>query len=350
METGVVIAFVIALAIVAVLIIVNIVEYFIYFNRETQYYISEMHRAGDYDEYRYWRRKLRCHYLCLIPFVNKRNVRKAYGFFFHRARHAKKEAKGDGILHILAPSVIGACLCAVCLCGMSWAWFTTSVGTGTQTITTSSYMMSNTVLCNGIEQNGTSHKDKSTEYTFTSGTYTVFLNTVGTDNATGYCKVKIGDAVYYTDQISANGTFTFSIEANGTVDVLLIPSWGSCATRTEANRICSGATVQAEGVPVTVPANENTSANQNTDVKPSKTDMTVTTSPEPNTEPTTTEPVTTESITTEPEIAAQQENTENTTVFSEEDTVSDEVSVSEEKSEISIDTTMQQEPGTSAGN
>ena len=335
METGVIIAFVIAFAIVAVLIIVNIVEYFIYFNRETQYYISEMHRAGDNDEYRYWRRKLRCHYLCLIPFVNKRNVRKVYSFFFHRARHAKKEAKGDGVLHILAPSVIGACLCAVCLCGMSWAWFTTSVGTGTQTITASSYVMSNTVLCNGIEQSGVS-------YTFTSGTYFVTLNTVGTDNATGYCKMKIGDTVYYTDQISANGTFTFSIEADGTVDVVLIPSWGNCATRTEANRICGGATVQAEGAPVTVPANENTSANQNTDVELSDPDLTVTTSPEPNTEPATTESVTNESITTEPESAAQPENTENTTAHSDGDTASEKIP------ETSIDTTVQQEQSISA--
>ena len=337
METGVIIAFVIAFTIVAVLIIVNIVEYFIYFNRETQYYISEMHRAGDNDEYRYWRRKLRCHYLCLIPFVNKRNVRKVYSFFFHRARHAKKEAKGDGVLHILAPSVIGACLCAVCLCGMSWAWFSTSVGTGTQTITASSCVMSNTVLCNGIEQSGVSYKDGRTKYTFTSGTYFVTLNTVGTDNATGYCKMKIGDTVYYTDQISANGTFTFSIEADGTVDVVLIPSWGNCATRTEVNRICGGATVQAEGAPVTVPANENTSANQNTDVELSDPDLTVTTSPEPNTEPATTESVTNESITTEPESAAQPENTENTTAHSDGDTASEKIP------ETSIDTTVQQE-------
>ena len=174
------------------LIIVNIVEYFIYFNRETQYYISEMHRAGDNDEYRYWRRKLRCHYLCLIPFVNKRNVRKVYSFFFHRARHAKKEAKGDGVLHILAPSVIGACLCAVCLCGMSWAWFTTSVGTGTQTITASSYVMSNTVLCNGIEQSGVSYKDGSTKYTFTSATYTVTLNRSPYSNM-----ISLRDVIHY---------------------------------------------------------------------------------------------------------------------------------------------------------
>lgn len=343
-DSGALILLIVLIVSAFLLIVIKLAQFADHFSREKKYLLTEMNRAADYNEYRYWRRELRCLYLCLIPFVNKRNVRKVYSFFFHRARHAKKEAKGDGIIHILAPSIIGVCLCAVCLCGMSWAWFTTSVGTGTQTITASSYVMSNTVLCNGIEQSGVSYKDGSTKYTFTSGTYTVTLNTVGTDNASGYCKVKIGDTVYYTDQISANGTFTFSIEADGTVGVVLIPSWGSCATRTEANRICSGATVQVEGTPVTAPAKEDTSANQNTTVKPSDPDLTVTTSPEPNTESAMTEPVNAESITTEPESTAQPENTENTTVYSDGDTGSEKVL------ETSIDTAVQQEQSISADN
>ena len=39
------------------------------FGREKQYLLNEMRRAADYNEYRYWRRELRCLYLCLIPFV-----------------------------------------------------------------------------------------------------------------------------------------------------------------------------------------------------------------------------------------------------------------------------------------
>ena len=91
-----------------------------------------------------------------------------------------------------------------------------------------------------------------------------------------------------------------------------------------------------------MPANENTSANQNTDVELSDPDLTVTTSPEPNTEPTTTESVTNESITTEPESAAQPENTENTTAHSDGDTASEKIP------ETSIDTTVQQEQSISA--
>ena len=117
METGVIIAFVIAFAIVAMLIIVNIVEYFIYFNRETQYYISEMHRAGDNDEYRYWRRKLRCHYLCLIPFVNKRNVRKVYSFSF-TVQDMQKRKRRETVFFISLPLRLSVLACVLCACAV----------------------------------------------------------------------------------------------------------------------------------------------------------------------------------------------------------------------------------------
>ena len=101
------------------LIIYKLAEFFTEFNRDTRYILLEMNRAADSDEYRYWRRELRCHYLCLIPFVNERNVMKVYPVFFHRAKHATKEKRSDGLMHILAPSVLAICLCAICLCGVS---------------------------------------------------------------------------------------------------------------------------------------------------------------------------------------------------------------------------------------
>ena len=39
---------------------------------------NEMQRADSMGEYRYWRKQLRCHRLCLLPFVNTRNVEKIY--------------------------------------------------------------------------------------------------------------------------------------------------------------------------------------------------------------------------------------------------------------------------------
>ncbi|MEI3518488.1 MAG: hypothetical protein V8R14_03350 [Clostridia bacterium] len=100
-----------------------------------------MNRAADYNEYRYWRRELRCLYLCLIPFVTERNVMKVYPVFFHRAKHAAKKKRSDGLMHILAPSMLAICICAICLCGVSWAWFTASTSTGTTAIQSSSYKL-----------------------------------------------------------------------------------------------------------------------------------------------------------------------------------------------------------------
>ena len=84
------------------------------FRRDTEYILSEMNRAESDVGYRYWRRELRCHYLCLIPFVTERNVMRLYHRLYHRPAKEKKEKRSDGFGHIIAPSVIGACICAVC--------------------------------------------------------------------------------------------------------------------------------------------------------------------------------------------------------------------------------------------
>ena len=100
-----------------------------------------MNRAADYNECHYWRKEFCCLYLRLIPFVTERNVMRVYPVFFHRAKHAAKEKRSDGLMHILAPSMLAICICAICLCGVSWAWFTASTSTGTTQIQSSSYKL-----------------------------------------------------------------------------------------------------------------------------------------------------------------------------------------------------------------
>lgn len=100
-----------------------------------------MNRAADYNECHYWRKEFCCLYLRLIPFVTERNVMRVYPVFFHRAKHAAKEKRSDGLMHILAPSMLAICICAICLCGVGWAWFTASTSTGTTQIQSSSYKL-----------------------------------------------------------------------------------------------------------------------------------------------------------------------------------------------------------------
>lgn len=166
-DSGALILLIVLIVSAFLLIVLKLAQFVNHFSREKQYLLTEMHRAADYNEYRYWRRELRCLYLCLIPFVTERNVMKVYPVFFHRAKHATKEKRSDGLMHILAPSMLAICICAICLCGVSWAWFTASTSTGTTAIQSSSYKLLYQV---GEDATATELAEAGTAYTLTSDT------------------------------------------------------------------------------------------------------------------------------------------------------------------------------------
>ena len=270
-----------------VILMVKLAAYIRHFNGETRRIIMKMQRAADEKEYCYWHKMLRCHYLCLIPFVNERNVSGAYSFFFHQPKRAEKETRIDGVFHILAPSLAAFCLCAVCLCGASWAWFTASTSTGTAQIQSSSYKLSYQIGSDTAEL-----AETGTAYTLTSDTTVITLKATGTAGATGYCSIKIGDETYYTKQISVNDTsgFTFTVNAAADTTITLTPKWG---TYSHDATLHNGDVITATG---SQPSNTQTP------------DNTVTT--EPSTEPTAPTAPTTpsstpaESATTAPEPSA----------------------------------------------
>lgn len=293
-DSGALILLIVLIVSAFLLIVLKLAQFSNHFIREKQYLLTEMHRAADYNEYRYWRRELRCLYLCLIPFVTERNVMKVYPVFFHRTKHATKEKRSDGLMHILAPPMLAICICAVCLCGVSWAWFTASTSTGTRAIQSSSYRLSYQV---GDDTAATVLTEVKTVTVPESGSCKITLSATGTAGATGYCSIKIDDETYYTEQIYVNNTsgFTFTVKAAAGTEITLTPKWGSCAVRDNANLITKDGKITATG-----------SQQSNTQTP----DNTVTT--EPSTEPTPTTPTvpTTpsstpkESATTTPEPSA----------------------------------------------
>ena len=192
-NSGALILLIVLIASAFLLIVLKLAQFVNHFSREKQHLLTEMHRAADYNEYRYWRRELRCLYLCLIPFVTERNVMKVYPVFFHRAKHAAKKKRSDDLMHILAPSMLAICICAICLCGVSWAWFTASTSTGTTTIQSSSYKLLYQV---GEDTASTELGEAGTAYTLTSDTAVITLKANGTPGAAGYCSIKIGDKIY----------------------------------------------------------------------------------------------------------------------------------------------------------
>ena len=174
-DSGALILLIVLIVSAFLLIVIKLAQFVNHFSREKQHLLTEMHRAADYNEYRYWRRELRCLYLCLIPFVTERNVMKVYPVFFHRAKHAAKKKRSDGLMHILAPSMLAICICAVCLCGASWAWFTASTTTGTTTIQSSSYKLLYQV---GDNTTATELAETDNTYTLTSDTTVITLKAV----------------------------------------------------------------------------------------------------------------------------------------------------------------------------
>ena len=224
-DSGALILLIVLVVSAFLLIVIKLAQFVNRFSREKQYLLNKMYRAADYNEYRYWHRELRCFYLCLIPFVTERNVMKVYPVFFHRAKHATKEKRSDGFMHILAPSMLAICICAICLCGASWAWFTASTSTGTTTIQSSSYKLLYQV---GEDTASTELGEAGTAYTLTADTRVIKLKANGTPGAAGYCSIKIGDKIYYTEQIFVNDTsvFTFTVNAAAGTKIILTSKWG----------------------------------------------------------------------------------------------------------------------------
>lgn len=288
-DIGTMILLIVLIVSAFLLILIRFAKFINDFGREKQYLLNEMHRAADYNEYRYWRRELRCLYLCLIPFVTERNVMKVYPVFFHRAKHATKEKRSDGLVHILAPSMLAICICAICLCGASWAWFTASTSTGTTAIRSSSYKLSYQIGSDKAEL-----AETGTAYTLKADTTVITLKAAGTAGATGYCSIKIGDETYYTEQISVNDTseFTFTVNAAANTQIILTPKWGTYshdATPYKGNVITATGSQQS-----------NTQAPDNTVTAEPSTEPAPTTP----TAPTTPSSTPTESTTTAPEPSA----------------------------------------------
>lgn len=317
-DSGALILLIVLIASAFLLIVLKLAQFVNHFSREKQHLLTEMHRAADYNEYRYWRRELRCLYLCLIPFVTERNVMKVYPVFFHRAKHAAKKKRSDGLMHILAPSMLAICICAVCLCGASWAWFTASTTTGTTTIQSSSYKLLYQV---GDNTTATELAETDNTYTLTSDTTVITLKATGTAGATGYCSIKIGDETYYTERIFVDGTFTFTVNAAAGTTITLTPKWGSCAVRDNTNSITKDGEITATGSQQsnTQPPDNTVTAEPSAEPTAPTAPTTPGSSPAENkttaSEPaaTTPDPAQSESTDTEPSCAPETATPENTT-------------------------------------
>lgn len=219
---------------IVVLAIVKLASFLQRFYENTQYICWKMDWADSDEEYRRWRKELRCHYLTLIPFVTARNVIPVYDFFFQNSNHAEKEERKDCLVPLLMPSILGICICMICVCSMTWAWYSAGVSGGTTTLKAARYEIAVEIKDTSGELI-TANVDGS--YTLHAGTYTVALTAHG-DASTGYCKMDVGGRKLHSSQLytkqsdSHINTLTFTVTAESAETVSFISVWGTYSGQT----------------------------------------------------------------------------------------------------------------------
>lgn len=158
-------------------------------------------------------------------------------------KHAEEQScsKDNGsVFRILAPSAFGICICAVCLCGSSWAWFTAAMTTDVATIQTATYTASVDATQGETKLSATTAKDGATEFALEAGKdYVIAISPTGTATS-GYCKVHFEDKDYYTEQLTS-GSFSFTVHASKNSTLIVAPQWGTCAVANSGNTIGNSA-------------------------------------------------------------------------------------------------------------
>ena len=139
---------------------------------------------------------------------------------------------------MLAPSVVGIILCAICLFGTSWAWFTVTQKKTVDPIRTASYTGAVTVNNEAVAV--AQLEDGAADYTVSLKANTLYTITITAngDASTGYYIVRFGGQEYYTQQISKGGSITFTANFAEDGDMTITPQWGTCTVA--GNKIENG--------------------------------------------------------------------------------------------------------------
>ena len=180
----------------------------------------------------------------------------------YRAKRIEKRRNSDNILRLLAPSVIGACICAVCLCGASWAWFTAATEASTTTIRSATFQISGVnVTANASKTNDaqatTGQVCKAEggkfELSLPVGRYILRISpAAGNTSTKGFCRITIfkndesAGTAYYTSNISKD-EFSVNIQADKDIRVVIEPIWGDVAAyNTSVTPLADGGNIPAQ--------------------------------------------------------------------------------------------------------
>lgn len=167
-----------------------------------------------------------------------RHSKRFWSDLFYVPKYEKVSDKA--FLRMMLSSVFGILLCGICLAGLTWAWFTSSITSTANTITAADFSIaiiykndSNEVI-NPFNESGT----------LKSGTYKVTITASGSAT-TGYCTVELklsdnNEKIYHTIQLYPAGgegkpqSVEFSVSVSDGSLLAITPQWGTCAVKATA--------------------------------------------------------------------------------------------------------------------
>lgn len=170
-------------------------------------------------------------------------MKKLYETYLHVPKEGKIKEK------VFVSRIAVAVVCMVCcLSAMgfsAYAYFTSSVTSGLNTIRAAVYSTDIVVTdSSNVLVAETKEDDATNSYSLSKGTYTVTIVAQGTAT-TGYCKVVVNDTEnYYTAPITPNETLKFEIQCNdSSAEVRIITNWGSCSVKENAKIVENNASI-----------------------------------------------------------------------------------------------------------
>ncbi len=246
---------------VGFLLILCLIKYSLDYSSHIRYVKMELHRATSSRSRKHWKKELSALRWSILPGLTPERV-KAIRRFFNGGKHSKKpEPQEDVIKALLLPSFLGIGLCAICLAGSTFAWFTGTQSSGTSVILAADYNVSVTVL---RKAGGSALSPDGDRYVLSQGVYTVTLTATGTAE-TGYCSVDLTTTVagrsvtlpskdIHTAPIKPGESLSFVLDITQPVTVKITPRWG-ISSRDKDDKIYGGETyLHGQGTAPAVPA------------------------------------------------------------------------------------------------
>lgn len=154
---------------------------------------------------------------------------------FYVPKYAK--ISDQSFSRIMLSSVFGILICGMCLAGLTWAWFSSSVTSTANNITSAKFSVDIRVIPNRTDT-PLSPTEENGNYILDSGTYTVTVTAQGSATA-GFCTVEFDGKTYhtvplFTDTESESHSVTFTVTSTSDNSPLtIIPQWGTYAKNGE---------------------------------------------------------------------------------------------------------------------